>query len=146
VTRKTRNVKVLYPVEQEGKIKDANKKLRAQVKTLKNKIKRLEEDNSTLKRHFDKSHQYIDEKLTTKSVEEVIEMVNEFDYKETEKGREKMSKQKQPTILVSPKCPDCGIVESEGYNISVFGDFEVHNCGQCGFRTRKNSGEGNKRS
>jgi len=138
-------VKQLYPIEQEGKVKDANKKLRAQVKTLKNKVKRLEEDNATLKRHFDKSSHYIDEKLSNKSVEEVIDMVKDFSYKETERGREKVSKQKQTTILVSPKCPDCGIVESEGYVITSFESFEVHNC-QCGFRTRKNSGEGNKRS
>ena len=145
MTRKSRNVKQLYPIEQEGKVKDANKKLRAQVKTLKNKVKRLEEDNATLKRHFDKSSHYIDEKLSNKSVEEVIDMVKDFSYKETERGRQKMIKQKEATILVSPKCPDCGTVEKEGYVITSFTSFEMHTC-QCGFRTRKNSGEGNKRS
>jgi predicted nuclease with TOPRIM domain len=145
VTRKSRNVKQLYPIEQEGKIKDANKKLRAQVKTLKNKVKRLEEENGTLKRHFNKSHQYIDEKLSNKSVEEVIDMVKDFSYKETEKGRERMSKQKQSTIFTSQQCPDCGTVEKEGFVITSFASFEMHTC-QCGFRTRKNSGEGNKRS
>ena len=145
MTRKSRNTKTLYPIEQEGKIKDANKKLRAQVKTLKNKIKRLEDDNNTLKRSFEKGNQYIDEKLMDKNVSEVIEMVKEFDYKETKKGRKKMSKQKDFTNFRSPTCPDCGIVEGKEYTVVQYTSFAVHSC-KCGFRTREDKSEGNERS
>jgi hypothetical protein len=136
--------RILYPEEKEGKIKDANKELRSQNKQLKKKIRQLEEENRSLKRAFNKSTDYIEQKIKHKSIERVIDIVNDFDYKETERGRERVAKQKENRIFMSQKCPECGKVESEGFNTFEYIKFVVHTC-KCGFRTKVNKSEGNER-
>lgn len=142
--RRNRSVSTLYPQEKEGRVKDANKELRAENRQLRKKVKRLEENLRTLKRGFNKNADYIDKKLADKSLEEVLSIVNNFDYKETEKGREKMAKQNNDRIFMSPKCPECGKVEKEGFSTFDYVKFVVQTC-KCGFRTKVDRGEGIER-
>lgn len=137
---------VNYPEEREEKIKDANRKLKSDLKREKNKVKQLRQDLASLQRAFNKSCQYISEKLIDRNVEEVIEMVNNFNYKETEKGREKeIIKQKTNTNLISTKCSNCGRVEGEGYMNLNYSGFNILTC-KCGFRKRVDQSEGNEGS
>ena len=148
MAKNNRNLRMVnYPEEREGKRKDANRKLRSDLKREQNKVKQLKQDLASLQRAFNKSCQYISEKLADQNVEDIIELVNNFDYKETEKGREQVeNKQKTDTDLISTKCLDCGRVEGEGYMVLKYGDFNVHTC-KCGFRKKVNqSNEGNKGS
>lgn len=137
---------VNYPEERDEKIKDANRKLRSDLKREKNKVKQLKQDLASLQRAFNKSCQYISEKLADQNVEKIIELVNNFDYKETEKGREKeMTKQETDTNLISTKCLNCGTIEGKGYVNLKYPGFNVLTC-KCGFRKRVNQSEGNEGS
>jgi hypothetical protein len=148
VAKNNRKLRMVnYPEEREGRIKDANRKLRSDLKREKNKVKQLKQDLASLQRAFNKSCQYINEKLADQNIENIIELVNNFDYKETEKGREQVEiKQKTDTNLISTKCLDCGRVEGEGYMVLNYVNFNVHTC-KCGFRQRVSQGdEGNEGS
>jgi hypothetical protein len=137
----------VYPEEKEGRIKDANRKLRSDLKRERNKVKQLQQDLASLQRAFNKSCQYISEKLADQNIENVIELVNDFDYKETQKGREReeVTKQNKDTIFISKNCPDCGNVKGENYQVLNFASFRILTC-KCGFRKRISQGEGNEGS
>jgi uncharacterized phage infection (PIP) family protein YhgE len=124
---------VVYPEEREGRAKDANKKLKSQIKNLKKQIKRLEEENKTLNRAYNKSCDYIENKLSDKNIEQVIDMVNNYEHKETKKGRAKSKKEK--TLFVK-KCPQCDTIKGEGYIVLKVGTFEMESC-NCGYRNKK---------
>jgi rubrerythrin len=125
---------VSFPEEKEGNLKEANRKLRDEIKNLKKIIKNLETENKTLSRSFNKSCDFIHQKVSDKNLEEVIGMINDFDYKETKKGREK-EKDKKNNQNSDKTCPKCDIKEGEGYSIMEFGNFQVHKC-SCGFREK----------
>lgn len=133
-----------YPEEKEGKTKDANRKLRGQIKSLKKQLARLEEDNRTLRRSFSKSCQYIDEKIKGKSIEEVLEDIRNFEYKETERGRQK-EREKMKETNTDKNCPRCGKNSKEGFVKMSFSNFKILKC-TCGFRKRENESEGIGRS
>ena len=135
-----------YPEEKEGRTKNANKKLRGQIKSLKKQLAKLEEDNRTLRRSFNKSCQYIDEKIQGKSIEEVLEDIRTFDYKETERGRQREIEKREKTVnRIDENCPDCGKTNKEGFVKLSFLKYELLSC-KCGYRTRKDKGEGIERS
>ena len=77
-----RKLKTVYPDEREGRVKDANKKLKAQVNSLKKQLRQAQEDVTTLRRAFNKSCNYIQHEHNNYSLEEVIEMVNSLKSKE----------------------------------------------------------------
>lgn len=133
-----------YPEEKEGRTKDANRKLRSQIKSLKKQLARLEEDNRTLRRSFNKSCQYIDEKIKGKSIEKVLEDIKNFDYKETERSRQK-EKEKMKEINTDENCPKCGKNSKEGFVKMSFSKFKILKC-VCGFRKKENKSEGISRS
>lgn len=143
MAKNTRKLNVIYPEEKEGRIKDANRKLRSDLKREKNKVKQLQKDLASLQRAFDKSCEYINDKLSNRNIEDVMEIIDDFNYKETEKGREKENLKKEKKI--PNKCPDCGRVESEDCKTLNFKDFNVIIC-KCGFRKRVNHSEGNEGS
>jgi predicted nuclease with TOPRIM domain len=135
---------MVYPEEREGRVKDANKKLRSDLKREKNKVKKLEQDLASLQRAFDKSCQYINEKLSNKKVEDIIDLVNNFKYKETEKGRKKQEVKQNENVMLK-KCPECNTIKGEGYAIINFAKSKVLSC-KCGFRKRVGEGERNEGS
>lgn len=129
-----------YPEEREENAKDSNKKLKAEIKHLRKVIKNLESENKTLSRAFDKSSDFINQKLSDKTIEQIIEMVNDFE--EKKKEQEKVLKEKQETkrkqeAEKNKTCPDCFADQDGGFRIVDFKTFKVHMCG-CGFRTRVN--------
>lgn len=142
---------VHYPEEKEGNSKDANKKLKAQIKSLKKIIKNLESENKTLLRSFNKSCDFINQRLSDKNIREIVEMINDFDYKETENGRQreeekKASKKKEKQSMKENECPKCFAPQDRGYKIIDFATFKVHTC-VCGYRSRVNAdNEGIERS
>lgn len=135
---------ISYPEEREEKVKDANRKLRSDLQKEKNKVKQLKKDLASLQRAFDKSCQYINEKLSNQKVKEVFEIVDDFDYKETEKGRDKINK-KKINNFTSEKCPNCGKVKGDGYSILNFNGFRLITC-KCGFRERVDESDRNEGS
>lgn len=144
MAKNNRKLKMLYPEEREGRVKDANRKLRSDLKREKNKVKKLEQDLATLQRAFDKSCQYINEKLSNEKVEDIIELVDSFKYKETEKGRKKQETKQNENIMLK-KCPKCDTIKGEGYTVINFTKSKVLSC-KCGFRKRIDEGEGNEGS
>jgi predicted RNase H-like nuclease (RuvC/YqgF family) len=132
--------KTHFPEEREGNAKDSNKKLKAEIKNLKKIIKNLESQNKTLTRSFNKSCDFINEKIQDKNVEEVVKIIDNYEYKETEKGREKQKNKKENINNNTKKeeeCPECFEPESKGFKIINFDTFKVHTC-ICGYRTRVN--------
>lgn len=142
---------VHYPEEKEGNSKDANKKLKAQIKSLKKIIKNLESENKTLLRSFNKSCDFINQKLSDKNIKEIVEMIDDFDYKETENGRQEEEKKKKEKQTMKEKqkekeCPKCFAPQDRGYKVIDFTTFKVHTC-VCGYRSRINvENEGIERS
>lgn len=142
-----------YPEEKEGNAKDANKKLKAQIKSLKKIIKNLESENKTLLRSFNKSCDFINQKLSDKNIHEIIKMIDDFDYKETENGRQREEQKKKEKIIEKEEkkekqkeCPKCFLSQENGFKIIDFTTFKVYTC-SCGYRTRVDVGdEGIKRS
>jgi predicted RNase H-like nuclease (RuvC/YqgF family) len=136
-----------YPEEKEGNAKDANKKLKAEIKNLKKIIKNLESENKTLTRSFNKSCDFINNKLADKKIEQIIEMINEFDQQEVEeKKRKEEVKKKEKKLAQEKECPKCFMPEGRGYKIIDFSNFKVHTC-VCGYRARVDSeNEGIERS
>jgi hypothetical protein len=150
VAKNNRNIKIVnYPEEREGRIKDANKKLKSELKKEKNKVKKLKQDIATLQRAYNKSCEYISEKLAERNfdkVEDVIDLVNDFDYKETQRGREKIKIEKQKKEeKLSIKCPKCSTIKGEGYLVLKYESFDVASC-KCGFRKKVTKSEGNEGS
>lgn len=135
--KNNRSFNVVYPEEREGRTKDANRKLRSQVKSLRKAVKRLEEENRTLFRAFGKSCDFIQHKLSDKNLEQVLRMVENFNYKETKKGIDLANKKKESKKEES--CPDCE--NSEGYKEMVFETFEIKYC-SCGYRSKVEKDEG----
>lgn len=134
------NVQV-YPEEREGRVKDANKKLKSQVRQLKKQLKQLETQNKTLQRAFNKSCDFIQSKLENKSIKEILNMINSFDHKETERGREKQAENKP----LENKCPKCDKKEKQGYSIMHFNSVVLKKC-ECGYEERVKLNEGIERS
>lgn len=136
-----------YPEEKEGNAKDANKKLKAEIKNLKKVIKNLESEKRTLTRSFNKSCDFINHKLADKKIEQIIEMINEFDQQEIEANRLKEeAKKKEKKLAQEKECPKCFMPEGRGYKIIDFNTFKVHTC-VCGYRARvSNENEGIERS
>ena len=125
-----------YPEEKEGNVKDTNKKLKAEIKSLKKIIKNLESENKTLTRSFNKSCDFINQKLSDKNVEDIIEMVNESDQKISEENKRKEeARKKEKKLLREKECPKCFTPEGKGFKIINFNTFKVHTC-VCGYRTR----------
>ena len=135
-----RNLKVVYPDEKEGKVRDANKKLKSQIRTLKKAVKKLESENKTLNRAYSKSCNFIQDSLSNKSLEQIMGMIEDFDYKETEKGREK-----EEIKDTANNCPECDNAINKGYVIMDFEKFTLKSC-KCGYRSKVNTCEGNERS
>lgn len=133
-----------YPEEKEGKVRDANKKLKSQVRSLKKTIKQLESQVHTLSRSFDKSCDFIQHKLEDKKLEDILNMIDNFGYKETSRGRAKKKKiDKKPT---KQKCPSCEA--TEGFKVIEFKSrgFAIESC-TCGYSSRVNiADEGSKGS
>lgn len=129
---------VLYPEEREGRIKDANKKLRSQIRQLKKTVKQQDAEIRTLQRAYNKTIEYIEETHSGKSVEEVIEIVNGTKHKETKKGQEKVDEQKKLNV---EKCPDCGKIEGKEFSVMKFKNFTLKTC-SCGYRKRFDTSEG----
>ena len=142
-----KSLNVSYPEEREGRTKDANNKLKSQIRNLKKRLKQLESHNHTLSRAYDKSCDFIQQKLSSSSLKEILKMVDDHEYKETKKGREKKAlKKKEEEALLSPKCPECGSIEEEGYSLRKLGKITMENC-TCGYKkTKAESSEGIKRS
>ncbi len=146
VRNNSKKFSVVYPEEKEGRVKDANRKLKAQVRNLKKKIKQLESENKTIGRAYDKSCDFIQDKLSDKSLEEVLNMVKGHGYKETEKGRE--DKKKNPDEFedfIVDKCPKCGTMDEERYTQFNLGKFKIESCA-CGYRRKAETSEGIERS
>lgn len=139
---KNNRSKVVYP--EENGTKDANNKLKSQVRSLRKNLKRLEMENRTLSRAFDKSCDFIKYKLKDYSLEQITRMIENFEYKETEKGRERENK-KEKKIFNSNKCSKCGKLEGDGYSIMSFKNFTINTC-SCGYRLRVDVDEGIERS
>jgi predicted nuclease with TOPRIM domain len=140
VGKGNRRLNTVYPEENEGKVKDANRKLRSKIKELEKKVKKLQGENRQLKRCFGKSAEYINDKISDKNIEEVIKTVDDYEYKETKKGN-KLLKEKKAI------CPKCDTPKGEEYKILDFISFLVHTCTKCGFRKRQEVvDEGNKGS
>lgn len=144
----------MYSDEREGKTKDANNKLKSQIKSLKKQLKRADEDNRQLSRSFNKSIGIIKDRLEGYSVEQVIQMINDWEYKETAKGRERERAKKEAESEVGlkeeknlnlPVCPKCGKNKKEGFSIMKFEKFTINNC-PCGYRLKVDNDEGIERS
>ncbi len=129
-----RKLSVVYPEENEGKTKDANRKLKGQIRNLQKTIKRLESENKTLNRAFNKSCDFIQQKLSNKSLRQIMDMIDNFEYKETERGR--IAEREKNT------CPKCN--EEESYKTMNFEKFKINIC-KCGHRSKVNNYEGNER-
>jgi predicted nuclease with TOPRIM domain len=129
----------LYPEEKEGNLRDTNRKLKSQIKHLNKTIKQLESENQTLQRAFNKSVDFLKNKSSQKSLEEVFCEVESFEHKETRKGREKEKENKEQENVFEQKksCPECGNTENNGFGTTKFSNFEVHWC-SCGYKTRVN--------
>lgn len=152
MAKNNKSVRILYPGDRGDRVKDANNKLRSENRNLKKRIKKLEQENKTLKRAFDKSCEYINEKLFDKDVEEVINIVNGYDYKETKKGRKKLKTERESeteaeaeveskeSIENKKTCPKCNQKEGEGYGVIDFLKFKIHSC-RCGYKERVNKSE-----
>lgn len=140
---------VNYPEEKEGRTKDANNKLKAQVRNLKKQLKKADEANRTLSRAFNKSCDIIKDKLEGYSIEQVIQMVNDYEYKETAKGREREREKKEETKeeedLSLQECPKCGKNKGEGFSTLTVGKITINSC-SCGYRSKVDSDEGIERS
>jgi cell division protein ZapA (FtsZ GTPase activity inhibitor) len=133
VGKNRRKFRVTYPDEKEFKIKDANRKLKAQVKSLKRIIKTLESENKTLQRAFNKSCDFIQKKLSNKSLKQILKEVDDFDYKETEKGREKEEKKKEEKKIEN-SCPKC--LSEKNFKTMEFENFIIKSC-KCGYRKKE---------
>jgi seryl-tRNA synthetase len=154
VARSSKKFNVVYPEERDVKEKDNNRKLKDQIKSLKKKIAQLESENRTLKRAFNKTIDFTEKKLKNHKLEDIHEMVDDFDYKETKKGR---SKQKDKSLKQEDEsffdkiekqevcCPKCQKTTKEGFKVMDFGGFYVESC-VCDYRSRKNKSEGMERS
>jgi len=134
LAKNNRNLSIIYPEERYGKTKDANKKLKAQIKRQGKRIKQLESEIQTLSRAFQKSCDFIQQKLKNRKLSEIIEMINNYGYKETEKGRQK---EKEDNFIVE-NCPDCGKTKDKGFSIMNFSTFTLVKC-ECGYKNRKRS-------
>lgn len=146
--KSNRRLNLVYSEEKEGKTKDANSKLKSQIKRLTKTVNQLESENRTLTRAFNKSCDYIQKKLDNRSLEEILEIINDYDYKETGKGleevKEKVAVEKKPKKEKKKvnhiTCPKCSIGLNEGYKIIDFTTFIVETC-ECGHRSRTEKGE-----
>lgn len=136
-----------YPEEKEGNAKDANKKLKAEIKNLKRIVKNLESENRTLTKSFSKSCDFINNKLADKKIEQIIEMINEFDQQEVDELKRKEEvKKKEKKLAQEKECSKCFMPEGRGYKIIDFVTFKIHTC-VCGHRARiDNENEGIERS
>lgn len=106
-----------YSDEKDDNIKDANKKLKAEIKSLKKQIRDLE----------------LEKQKMTKSSEHNNEV-----FRAVQKDRPKEYGKKE--------CPKCSTPEGKEFKIIEFNTFKVHTC-VCGYRTRiNNSNEGIERS
>lgn len=144
MAKNNRNLSMSYPEEKEGKTKDANKKLKSQIRSLKKTVKQLESQVKTLSRSFDKSCDFIQTELKDKELPEILTMIDNFDHKETEKGRQLL---KKPTEFSTfGNCPKCNVDTTKGFRITKFKarGFRVESC-PCGYRTRIND-EGSESS
>jgi hypothetical protein len=148
VGKSNRKLNLVYSEEREGKTKDANGKLKSQIKRLTKTINQLESENRTLTRAFNKSCDYIQRKLDNRSLEEILEIINDFDYKETNKGAEAVEKKavtenkmkKEVKKVKHITCPKCSVGLNEGYKIIDFRTFVVETC-ECGHRSRTEKSE-----
>lgn len=146
--KSNRRLNLVYSEEKEGKQKDANSKLKSQIKRLTKTINQLESENRTLTRAFNKSCDYIQKKLDGRSLEEILEIIDDFDYKETNKGAEEAEKKvaaekKQKKEVKKVKhitCPKCSNGLNEGYKLIDFKTFIVETC-ECGHRSRTEKSE-----
>jgi predicted RNase H-like nuclease (RuvC/YqgF family) len=149
VAKSSKKFNVVYPEEREGREKDSNRKLRNQIKSLNKKISQLESENRTLKRAFNKTIDFTEKKLKNHKIEEVQELVDDFDFKETRKGRQKqgISKENKEEQVKKQEvcCPECGRNAEKGFKVMDFGGFCVESC-VCDYRSRKNKSEGMERS
>jgi bisphosphoglycerate-dependent phosphoglycerate mutase len=138
---------VVYPEDKDGRVKDANKKLKAQNKALSKKIKRLQSENKTLERAYGKSCDFMQEKLKDYGLEQIIQMINDFEYKENGKGRDREQKKNKDSkeTLILNSCPECGKKIDNGYVVLSYPKFKIQSC-QCGHKSRVENGEGIKRS
>lgn len=146
--KSNRRLNLVYSEEKEGKTKDANSKLKSQIKRLTKTINQLESENRTLTRAFNKSCDYIQKKLDGRSLEEILEIIDDFDYKETNKGAEAIEKKaiaekkpkKEAKKVKHITCPKCSTGLNEGYKIIDFKTFVVETC-ECGYRSRTEKSE-----
>lgn len=129
-----RQMNMLYPEEKEGNTRNANTKLKGEIKRLKKQIKQLESDNRQLNRSLNKTLDFVQSKIKNLSLEEVMEIVDTFKYKETINGQKKLE-QKIQEENEKNKCPDCGRSEKDGYKIIDLGTCVVYNC-TCGYRSK----------
>lgn len=132
-----------YPEEREDNVKDTNKKLKAEIKHLRKVIKNLQSENKTLSRAFDKSSDFINQKLSDKTVEQIIEMVSDFEKKKKEQEevvKQKQEEKKKQEAEKNKSCPNCFCNQEEGFKIVDFKTFKIHMC-NCGYRTRVNVGK-----
>lgn len=152
--RSNRRYNTDFPEEREERTKDANKKLKSQIKILKKVINQLESENRTLQRAFSKSCDFIQAKLKNNSLEEVLEIVEDFDYKETTNGSEKLESKKHKEKEEKEQkqednhyenCPKCGKNKGEGFKMLSFEKFRVDTC-PCGYRLKVNFNEGIERN
>lgn len=127
---------MVYPEEREGKTKDANKKLKSQIRSLKKTIKQMDTQIKTLSRSFDKSCDFIQNELKDKKLPDILKMIDDFDFKETEKGRERFENEKQ----AGDSCPRCD--SAFNFKVTHFKEkgFTLESC-SCGYRKRVD-GEG----
>lgn len=137
MSKKNKGFKLAYPGERGDRIKDANNKLRSENRNLKKRIKKLEQENKTLKRAFDKSCEFIEDKLYEEEVENIIEKVNDYEYKETQRGRDAKKQEKEKNKI---KCPVCQTEKGKGYSVIEFAVYELHTC-KCGHRERVDKSE-----
>ena len=137
-----------YPEEKEGNTKDANKKLKSQIRSLKKTIKQLESQVGTLNRSFNKSCDFIQDKLEKRSLKDILNMIDTYDYKETEHGREqakirknikKAEEKDDNDIFFITNCPRCNNDITKGFNVMRFNGFKIENC-SCGYRNRIEDG------
>jgi hypothetical protein len=144
VAKNNRRLGVVYPEEREGKLKDANRKLKSQIRNLKKRLSILETENKTLRRGFYKNCDFIQEKLEDKTLEEILKMVEEFNYKENSRDQ-KLKKKEEKKDFTLTECPKCSKKVKEGYTVMDFKKFKVNSC-ICGYRERVENSEGNCRS
>lgn len=137
-----RRLNLVYSEEREDRTKDANSKLKSQIKKLTKAIKQLESENRTLTRAFNKSCDYIQKKIDNKSLEEILDIIEDYNCKETSSGLVEVKKQKKDKECVV--CPKCSRELNNGYKVIDFPTFVVENC-ECGHRSRIEKSEGIKR-